>query len=292
MEQRTDFALVAELYQEFQTINSYQEKVHFFDLHWGIIPFTPPPFDPELTWLFAHNSTFDLISLFLLEQDRRKNYYVKTFNHAAQTITFSINPFSKNHRIVLNKYIITKFLNTFAIWEKHERKSSPEVHVAAEWRAKLEKAEKTLHLLREKIAEKTAVPMHAKFRQVFFKGFTDKILNEDVLTRRKRFVELFLYAQGLLYAQYMDLLKKKAKQFETQPATIQPHLSKKLQVMEKMGFFSFLKTELYKEKRSKNQLIKEIYFLLSAHRSLPTKDENSLIENFLFADRRSANTGK
>ncbi|WP_162945022.1 hypothetical protein [Flavisolibacter nicotianae] len=183
-------------------------------------------------------------------------------------------------------------MNTFTAWEKLERTSSPDEHAPVGWKDKLENANKTLRLLRDKIAENTDQPMQARFLHVFFKGYADKILNEEVISKRKRFVELFLYAQGLLYAQYLDLLEKKAKHCEAPPASVHSLLSKKLQVMEKMGFFSFLKTELHKKNGNKNQLVKEIYFLLSAHRSLPTKDENILIENFLLADRRPTNGGK
>lgn len=277
-----NLAMASHLQEQFQALSSYQEKVHFFDRHWRLLPFDPPPFDPNLSWLFDPKPSFNLLDLFLLEIDRRKNFYTKTWVVENQTFTFSINPFSKNQRIALNQAILNKFLNLFATWERQAVKQAV---LLSMWEQHFEQANTTLNRIRGMAAEKSEHhAMQIKFLQVFLKGYADKTVHEHVLNRRKRFVELFLYAQGLLYAQYMELLQKKIAALKSHQRSTPLLLDQKLKVMEKLGFFNFLKTILRNEKRNKNQLIKEIHFLLSDSKTLPTNDENLLIENFLFTN--------
>lgn len=291
MENGMDFSLVSNLHQEFKALTSYQEKVQFFDMHWGVVPFTPPLFDPELTWFFTSNTSFDLFSLFVREQDRRQNPYVKTFGSPQCRLTFSINPLSKNQRITLNQFIITKFLDPPDESGKNPGRPFLQLSDFAASEQMLDNANKTLTRLRKMIVEKNSQQMNAKFVQVFFKGYKDKSLQVEVISKRKRFIELFLYAQGLRYAQFMDLLEKKLEERQSKQAPRTLLLRQKLHMMEKMGLLNFLKIELQKEKRNKNLLIKNIYLLLSDYTCLPTRDENLLIESYLFADTRSGKHG-
>lgn len=289
MEHRMNFATVSQLYQQFQVLTSYHEKIHFFDQHLGLLPFDPPPFDPALPWLVGSSPSFNLLDLFLLEVDRRKNFYKKTFTYEDQTFTFSVNPFSKNQRITLNQFILNKFLNGLVVWKRQVAKQATLLSV---WEQQLDSANGLLTRIRELASEKNEQAMHTKFLQVFLKGYVDKNMHEQVVNRRKRFVELFLYAQGLLYSQYMEAVQKKILVLKGHQQVASPLLNQKLKVMEKLGLFSFLKTMLRNEIRSKTQLVREIHFLLSDSKSLPTSDENVLIENFLFSTVQFSNDKK
>ena len=289
MEHRMNFTRVQQLHQQFQALTTYHERVQFFDHQLGLLPFDAPPFDPALPWLFDSAPAFNLLDLFLLEIDRRKNFYVKTFKFETDVFTFSINPFSKNHRITLNQFILHKFFSAFSTWEQQ---AARQINFFLTAEQKIKEANHILIRLREMASEKSVQPIHAKFLQVFLKGYADKTAQEQVLNRRKRFVELYLYGQGLLYAQYIELLQKKISDLKNRQQAAPPLLNQKLKVMEKLGFFDFLKATLGNEQRAKSRLIKEIHFLLSGSKSLPSNDENLLIENFLFTGKKHGNVNK
>ncbi len=81
---------------------------------------------------------------------------------------------------------------------------------------------------------------------VFFKGFFDAFADHVALPGKKRkFIELYLYAQGIIYSNYISFLKTSMKNFSLSTNLNPPinlDLSGKLELMNELGIIEFLKT--------------------------------------------------
>jgi len=197
---------IAELFNQFNK-SRYPDKVVLFDRHFGLIPFDFPSFDISLSWYLDPAQLNTLTDILNIERRELRSLYRKAIPIGKKIYRFSVLPVYIPERKFLNEYVLDKFLN-----EKHKIKSDT--------LRQLSEAPSKKIYLEEKIAAITHwldwVPkslktnpssIQAKFLQIFYNGILAANSGKvSTLTIRRKFVELYLYAQGLLMMDYLNYL--------------------------------------------------------------------------------------
>ena len=228
------------LYAEFKGSKKYVDKLIFFDRLFGIIPFSFPDFDPQLRFFFQKEKTDELANIFKKERNN-PGLTEKKFSFG-ENIVFSIKPANSNSA-AYSKYILSSFLSRTPVFE--------------EWIRRKKNFEKPVEQI---LNEANGIVNHIEFclqnehdksfrlqcMSVFYKGFYDAFSNRVNLPDKKRkFIELYLYAQGIIYANYISSLKT-ALQISLNPPDLQRpsnlDLPGKLELLHELGIIDFLKT--------------------------------------------------
>ena len=191
------------LHREFSALKKYIEKLSFFNTAFNIIPFSFPDFDPQLRYLFEKEKTDVLIDIFRNERNNpglmRKNFIFR------ENFVFNIKPANSNSAIYSN-YILSLFLSgapDFSVLKNEIlKKEKSNDHLLEEANGLINKIEYRLRYAYDKSLE-------IQCMSVFHVGFSDRFSNNIHFPFKKRkFIELFLYAQGVIYADYISVLKK------------------------------------------------------------------------------------
>ena len=198
------------LHQEFKKLKKYREKVEFFDQHFGCLSHTYPGFDPELKFIFEQKEFSAVSELF--EKERRKAIILeRRYEIDGKVYIFNVTPINSN-TVIHNDYILYRFITEDLqflselnnIREKAE--SSPE----QVWEAWLNALNRIDSIKSKLSGKERGLPY--RFINVFFNGYRD---NESGLLKkfysRKKTIELYLYAQGVLFRQYFQQLKTLSK---------------------------------------------------------------------------------
>ena len=156
---------------------------------------------------------------------------------------FNIRPANSNSAIYSN-YILSRFLSRAPLF--------------AEWIHQKKTADKPVELfLDEANGIVNQIEYHLQYEQdkrfnlqcmaVFYKGFYDAFSNRVYGSGKKRkFIELFLYAQGIIYANYIAALKIAYNQSRNPVDLQRPvslDLSGKLSLLHELGVIDFLKSK-------------------------------------------------
>jgi hypothetical protein len=194
---------IIRLHVEFKQLRTYKEKVEFFDQHFGCLSHSYPEFDPELKFLFEQKE-FDAITE-LFEKERRKAIILdKRYEIDGKLYIFNVTPVNSNTAI-LNDYILYRFINNDKLFEA-ETKSLQEKEQQQIWNAWLSALNK-IDSIDNKLAGGEERGLRYRFMNVFINGYRDK--EQGLLKKffnRKKFIELYLYAQGVLFRQYFQQL--------------------------------------------------------------------------------------
>ncbi|GAO42026.1 hypothetical protein [Flavihumibacter petaseus] len=193
------------LHADFSLLKKYKEKLIFFDEHFGCIPYSYPSFDPELHFLLKQEGTNTLISLF--EKERRNAIPLeRRYRFDDELYLFNVSPFN-SYPQVLNDYLIQRFMERdlpFAtmLAEIGSREGNDS------WREKQKReALDKIEFLSFKVKTDVDRSFRLQFMSVFLKGFSDyRYGSPNTFSNRKKFIELYLYAQGILYARYLEAL--------------------------------------------------------------------------------------
>jgi hypothetical protein len=194
---------IRKLHREFSSLKRYIEKLSFFNTAFNIIPFPFPDFDPQLKYLFEKEKTDALIDIFRNERNNpglmRKNFIFK------ETYVFNIKPANSNSAVYSN-YILSLFLSRapdfFALKNGTLIQGPSNDLLLEEANGLINKIECRLRYAYDKSLE-------IQCMSVFYAGFFDRFSNNIHFPFKKRkFIELFLYAQGIIYADYIGALKK------------------------------------------------------------------------------------
>lgn len=195
------------LHHEFNMIKKYIDKLSFYDRHFGIIPFTFPDFDPLLSIFFDDDKTNILIGIF--KQERNNPALTEKLFSYKKDYRFSIRPANSNNSLYSN-YILSRFLSEARRPESffHDPKegSTGEPHNP---KGSLVKANDLLNSIEYQLLHEYDKSLKLHFMTVFYKGLYDAFISRIVLPDKKRkFIELYLYALGILYGQYLCALRK------------------------------------------------------------------------------------
>jgi hypothetical protein len=228
------------LYSEFKSHKKYSAKLAFFDHLFGIIPIPFPDFDPQLRFFFQKEKTDELAEIF--KKERNNPGLTERKFSFGDTIVFNIKPANSNSAAYSN-YILSSFLSRSPVFE--------------EWVFLNQSAEKPLEFLLDEangIINRTEYCLQNEYDKsfrlqcmaVFFKGFYDAFCNRVNLPDKKRkFIELYLYAQGIIYSNYIRFLKKTLENSNhladiQNPANLD--LQGKLELLNDLGIIEFLRT--------------------------------------------------
>ena len=230
---------VRKRHAEFMGLKKYADKLIFFDHLFGIIPFPFPDFDPELAFLFQKQKTEELAAIYKKERNNR-SLTEKKFSYREDFI-FNIRPANSNSAVYSN-YILSSFLlraPEFSEWINQKKTTEKPVDYL------LDQANGLINDIEYRLQCKLDKSFSLQCMAVFYKGFYDAFSNRVFGPGKKRkFIELFLYAQGIIYSNYVSSLKS-ILQLVQYPADLQipQHLdlSGQLNLLQELGIVDFLK---------------------------------------------------
>jgi hypothetical protein len=193
---------VRKLHKEFSALKKYIDRLSFFDRVFNIIPFPFPEFDPQLRFLFEKEKTDSLINIFRNERNNpglmRKNFVFR------ETFVFNIKPANSNSTVYSN-YILSLFLSgtpDFFDWINHA------VNENMTFTDILDAANGLINKIEVRLMYSFDKSLEIQCMSVFYKGFYDGFTgNVHIPVKKRKFIELFLYAQGIIYSRYISALK-------------------------------------------------------------------------------------
>jgi hypothetical protein len=227
------------LHAEFKSLKKYADKLALFDRLFGIIPMPFPDFDPQLSFFFQRENTEELETLFRKERNN-PSLAEKRFVFA-DTFVFNIKPANSNSALY-SGFILTRFLSRRPIFEDLIRRQKTEgkpVEVL------LDEANGLINIIEYSLQNEYDKSFRLQCMSVFFKGFFEAFTNRVNLPGKKRkFIELYLYAQGIIYANYIGSLKT-ALTLSLNPVGSQNHpqldLPGKLELMADLEIIDLIK---------------------------------------------------
>jgi hypothetical protein len=230
---------IREIHAEFRGLKKYIDKLAFFDRLFGIIPFSFPDFDPQLRYFFQNDKTEELEVIFKKERNN-PGLTEKKFSFG-ETFVFNIKPANSNSSVYSN-FILSSFLSCMPVFE--------------DWIRQKKSAERPIEFFLDEangIVNRIEYYLHYEYDKsfklqcmsVFYKGFYDAFCNHVNLPGKKRkFIELFLYAQGIIYANYISSLKSAFENSRNPAGLHKPlflDLSGKLGLMNDLGILELLR---------------------------------------------------
>jgi hypothetical protein len=245
------------LHQEFKLLKRYIDKLFFFDLHFGIIPFPFPSFDPALLFFFEDNKTEALTEIFKKERNNPM-LTEKLFPFKAE-YRFNIKPANSNCS-VYSTYILSKFLSLSPAFDEFiQKRGSQSGYTSSSVKQLLDEANRIINSIEYKLQNEYDKSLKLHCMTVFYKGLYDAYINRVNLPDKKRkFTELYLYAQGILYAKYLEALKNQYAGQQTGKAVAKPHPFFKIGLLKEFGVIDLFKkkyaipdSESFEEKLSK-----------------------------------------
>ncbi len=190
------------LHAEFKNQKKYVDKLAFFDRLFGIIPFSFPDFDPQLRYFFQKENIEALETLFRKERNNPSLAEKKFF--IGESFTFNIKPANSNSAVYSN-YILSSFLSRkpkFEEWLPEKIPAEKSIEVV------LDEANRMINSIEYALQNDYDKSFRLQCMSVFYKGFYEAFTNRVNLPGKKRkFTELYLYAQGIIYANYISVLK-------------------------------------------------------------------------------------
>ena len=230
---------IRKLYADFKTLKKYTEKLAFFDLRFGIIPFEFPHFDPQLRFFFEREKTEELADIFKKERNN-PGLTVKKF-HYDELYTFNIKPANSNSSIY-SHFILSCFLKrkpSFGVWIEQNKPADKTISDL------LDEANGIVNRIEVYLQNEYDKSFRLQCMSVFYRGFYDAFTGHLKGPGKKRkFIELYLYSQGMIYADFIRSLKT-ALQKPSQPQELeshaQPDLRGKMTLMNELGILDLLK---------------------------------------------------
>jgi hypothetical protein len=220
---------VRSLYSEFKSLKKYVEKLAFFDRWFGIIPFDFPDFDPRLRFFFEREKTEELVDIFKKER-----------NNPGLILAFNIKPANSNSS-VYSHFILSCFLArkpSFEEWIKQNMSTNKTVEDL------LDEANGVVNTIEMYLRNEYDKSFKLQCMSVFYRGFYDAFTRHlSGPGKKRKFIELYLYAQGMIYADFIGSLKtamRKAGQPEDLKTQAPLDLEGKMNLLHELGILDFL----------------------------------------------------
>jgi hypothetical protein len=201
------------LHKEFKNLTTYIEKLKFFDTYFGITPFQFPSFQVDLDLIFEGENGKILMQIFETERYKKNkdnSYYLRCFIYFGKEYIFNITP-TNSLRELYNEFILNKFIHEdtnyndkiniikFNLSEEREQMNT----IFNDENINIKKLQKHVFEFPQKSTIKN------QFLNVYYTGFSD--YNNGLIKsfpNKKKHIELYLYAQGILQAKYFEEIKK------------------------------------------------------------------------------------
>jgi len=229
---------IRSLYSEFKSLKKYVEKLAFFDRWFGIIPFDFPEFDPRLRFFFEREKTAELVDIFKKERNN-PGLTVKKFQYD-EIIAFNIKPANSNSS-AYSHFILSCFLTrkpSFDEWINQNRSADKTAEVL------LDEANSMINSIEINLQNEYDKSFKLQCMSVFYRGFYDAFTRHlDGPGKKRKFIELYLYAQGMIYADFISSLKtamRKDSHPEDLKTQVPLDLAGKMNLMHELGILDFL----------------------------------------------------
>ncbi len=263
---------INELFLQFHSIHRYEERLKLYDTHFNILPFTLPEFETNLYTFFSTNHLSQFENL--LRMERRSNEMLqKTFVFGIDFYTFNIKP-TTAHCITFNNYIISRFLQAGTQLKQRIQGELDLIRESASpVKMMLATVNDMLAMLKSKAASDNRRCLSTQFTLVFLKGLTDYSANgmPVISPKKKKIIELYLYTQGVIYGEYIQLLKKHAL-FQVTQESDMPRLctldpEKKISLLKELGLIEAIRKKYpFLNKSDLDKKIEEIIFFVTGER--------------------------
>ena len=229
---------IRSLYSEFKSLKKYVEKLAFFDRWFGIIPFDFPDFDPGLRFFFEREKTAELVDIFKKERNN-PGLTVKKFQYD-ELFTFNIKPANSNSSMY-SHFILSCFLTrkpSFEEWIKQNSSADKTVEDL------LDEANSMVNGIEINLQNEYDKSFKLQCMSVFYRGFYDAFTRHlNGPGKKRKFIELYLYAQGMIYADFISSLKtamRKVSLPEDKKTPVPLDLAGKMNLMNELGILDFL----------------------------------------------------
>ena len=229
---------IRSLYSEFKSLKKYVEKLAFFDRWFGIIPFDFPDFDPGLHFFFEREKTAELVDIFKKERNN-PGLTVKKFQYD-ELFTFNIKPANSNSSMY-SHFILSCFLTrkpSFEEWIKQNSSADKTVEDL------LDEANSMVNGIEINLQNEYDKSFKLQCMSVFYRGFYDAFTRHlNGPGKKRKFIELYLYAQGMIYADFISSLKtamRKVSLPEDKKTPVPLDLAGKMNLMNELGILDFL----------------------------------------------------
>ena len=229
------------LHSEFRSHKKYAGKLAFFERVFGIIPFSFPPFDPQIQYLFQKEKTDVLVDIFKKERNN-PGLTEKKFEFG-ETFVFNIKPANSNSSTYSN-YILSVFLSRspfFEEWFRNNKSADKSIEFY------LDEANSIINHIENLLQNEYDKSFTLQCMSVFYKGFYDAFSKRINLPGKKRkFIELYLYAQGIIYSNYIRYLKTYLQESRNPVDLSEPlpfDLPGRLGLLNELGVIHFLKNK-------------------------------------------------
>lgn len=214
------------------------DKLAFFDRWFGIIPFNFPDFDPDLPYFFESEKTEELADIFKKERNN-PGLTIRKFQYD-ETFTFNIKPANSNSsaysHFILSCFLLRKPL--FEEWIKQHTASGKTIENL------LDKANGTVNSIERQLQNEYDKSFKLQCISVFYRGFYDAFTRHlEGPGKKRKFIELYLYAQGMIYADFINSMKKvmRKSDFSERLETQTPlDLTGKMNLLRELGILDFL----------------------------------------------------
>ena len=189
---------------------TYPDKLSFFHTHFGIIPFLFPDFDTEISWynIEAHLS---LLTENFYRERPKKFICEKTLIEDECIVKFTVQPVTPIQRILYNRFIIASFfcLND-PFKQKFERDLQNENNPVEFLTSQINILTTVKDWVRCSVNEvKVKKTLRSQFLQIFLSGLYFYNTGKQVaIQQRRKFVELYLFSQGLFFADHLLALQR------------------------------------------------------------------------------------
>lgn len=227
------------LHTEFKSQKKYTDKLAFFDRWFGIIPFPFPDLDPQLSFFFQKEKTEELVAIFKKERNN-PGLTEKKFAFS-ETFVFNIKPANSNSSSY-SSFILSSFLSRkpiFDDWIRQKKSGEKSVELF------LDEANATVNQIEFCLQNEYDKSFKLQCMSVFYKGFYDSFRKRvNGPGKKRKFIELYLYAQGIIYANYISYLKTALKKSRNPVDLYKPvhlDLPAKLELLKELGIIDFLK---------------------------------------------------
>jgi len=196
---------IKQIFAEFRSLQKYRDKLSFYDTHFPIIPHHFPDFNNDLYSLFSEKNMNTLIKL--LNEERKAPFKtIQKFTFDNTDYTFTLKPPYSNYS-QFNDYILAQFITAPFSSAKRQIEQKANKLTVSEL---IDTAHEMARLY--SINHKNYNILPTQIIQVFCKGLSDSSRRQKpVFTRKKKLIELYLYAQGMLFAQYRETLNSRSE---------------------------------------------------------------------------------
>ncbi|HEY0273678.1 MAG TPA: hypothetical protein VGC22_10875 [Chitinophaga sp.] len=259
-------AKIKKYYLQFHSLVKYEDKVKFFDENFSIVPFQFPAFKVDLYAFFSDEHFYRLHEI--LHYERTENTLIRNFPIGNELYSFGIRPFH-NNAIILNKYILSKFLGTREQLNQQVTEMIATQEAAGVTPAlQLEKANDALMVLQARFRQEYKLNFKSQFITVFVKGMIDAGEEEQpqLFSRKKKMIELYLYAMGFLFGRYQRELKRILNEgAQSYAAAKMPEgVEKKVVLLQELGFIEAVNRKYsFLNKTERNKKIAEVLSLVT-----------------------------